>query len=278
MPLIHYVYDKGNAADLTSKDLFNLLNNAYADISNDYNGKGLEKYHQEYKVKMTDELYCLTGDSIVILDLYITDCVNGILTLRYGYTTESLADLLGEIIERKEIFKQKLNNIKINDQNVKNFVADVITCLGHLDRIQSGHLERLKKLMKNSCPQGLKEMAELNETIRYVYNYQEEKGTLTIKGFNPITLEGRRALILNFFYINRLSEKYFNHTDFNNYIINAGLKLVNLSSNDFSHDITAMNERIKKETGQKITKIIMVKKIKKYDKVDYNYYKFIGYI
>ena len=39
---------------------------------------------------MPDELYRLTGDSIAILDLFITDCENGILTLRHGYTNESL--------------------------------------------------------------------------------------------------------------------------------------------------------------------------------------------
>jgi hypothetical protein len=128
-------------------------------------------------------------------------------------------------------------------------------------------LERSKELTSHS-------LSPISDIYYKYHSYTIPNGELIIKGFELICFAKNPAMIIQFFYLNRKTEKHLSYNEFNEYLGNSNKQL---SSNTFRLMIDSINQRVKSKTSGVIKQII-VKQEKSDKDRDANRYKLISEI
>lgn len=119
-------------------------------------------------------------------------------------------------------------------------------------------------------PYGETEDDKLQNPPRYTYNPMTELGNMTFKE-EGINFEGRRALILRYFFIN--NPKHVTHRDFSEWLKSEKIKKINVSSVNFRQDIEKISKRIQDESKYIKSVITKAKKSRKL-LTEINFYDF----
>ena len=155
-----------------------------------------------------------------------------------------------KLVSLKKLIIEKQQKIKEKDKKIKKIQGSMATQV-EIIKMPELKTEGFRKLNREEIKDKFQSKNN-NKNVYYQYNENEKRGILTIGQYPKIEFRKKPALIIRYFYDSKdLDKGYKSCKDF------LGTECIeNFSSDDFSKRISKINNKISKETKNKIKQII----------------------